>query len=279
MKTTGTLKPTSIDTNAPPNTPDTFGYVDLCDEESGGESALAGETALAISYNGINHAVMMISPGNFEDFVIGFSLSNEIVQSRAEIFDIQVTGTGESHHADVTISNRALWAMKQSRRLLSGTSGCGICGVEAIEQALPPLKALNPAPTPPPAHFQGLRDRISAAQLAARHSGALHAALYIDNAGEIRLCREDIGRHNALDKLIGALSQTGFRQDKGFVAVTSRCSLELTQKAVRAQVGTLASLSAPSALTVQWARRYQLNLVHIPHCGQPRLYSPTPDGR
>lgn len=278
MKTSGKPMPLSTDTNAAPHTPDIFGYVDLCNAESGGESALASETALAISYNGINHSVMMVSPGNFEDFAIGFSLSNEIVHSPAEIFDIQVTGSGESHHANVTISNRAIWVMKQSRRQLTGTSGCGICGVEAIEQALPPLKALKPAPIPPPEHFQALRDRISDAQLAARPSGALHAALYIDKDGDIGLCREDIGRHNALDKLIGALSQTGFQPDEGFVVVTSRCSLELIQKTVRARIGTLASLSAPSSLTVQWARRYQLNLIHVPHHGLPRLYSPAPDG-
>lgn len=129
---------------------------------------------------------------------------------------------------------------------------------------------------PPAAHLGALRQRIEQAQRLARHSGALHAALYFDGHGELRLCREDIGRHNALDKLIGALHRQGLDAARGFAVVTSRCSLELIHKAVRAGIGTLVSLSAPTALTVQWARRHQLNLIHQPHHNAPRVYSPAP---
>jgi len=109
----------------------------------------------------------------------------------------------------------------------------------------------------------------------ARSSGALHAALYFDEQGEVRLCQEDIGRHNALDKLIGALLQAGIDGSQGFTVVTSRCSLELIHKAVRARLGTLVSLSAPTALTVQWANKHRLNLIHVPHRNAPRIYSPV----
>ncbi|MFL1465787.1 formate dehydrogenase accessory sulfurtransferase FdhD [Marinobacter sp. HN1S83] len=266
----------TININAEPSTPEQFEYIELDHTEMNGASALPRETALAISYNGISQAVMMVSPGNFEDFIRGFSLTSDVVHSLDEIYDIQVTESGDSHRAEVAISSRAFWALKRSRRQLAGTSGCGICGTDAIDQALPQLTGLTHTPIPNADLFGDLRNRISVAQQVGRHSGALHAALYIDTKGHVRLCREDIGRHNALDKLIGAMINAGQNPRDGFVVVTSRCSLELIHKAVRAQIGTLVSLSAPTALTVQWARRYGLNLIHVPHHSAPRVYSPAP---
>jgi FdhD protein len=264
-------------TLAPANTTENgYAYVELADARQLGEAALAAEIALAIVYNGISHAVMMVSPDDLEDFVRGFTLSAGIVSTIDEIYDIQLRGHGEARQADVTLSSRAFWALKQQRRQLAGTSGCGLCGVESLEQALPALTPLTPSPLPPAGHLHGLRQRIVAEQTLARSSGALHAALFADASGALRLCREDIGRHNALDKLIGALDCHDLDPRVGFVVVTSRCSLELIHKAVRAAIGTLVSLSAPTALTVQWARRNHLNLIHLPHHSAPRVYSPAP---
>lgn len=253
-----------------------YRYTELDDEARVEDAALAEECALAISYNGISYAVMMVSPSALEDFVAGFSLSSAAVQSIDDIYDIRIEGEGIALHAEVDIGNRAFWSLKQQRRNLAGTTGCGLCGVEALEQALPELRSLAPAPLPPAGHFVDLRQRINEAQELARRSGALHAALFVDADGELRLCREDIGRHNALDKLIGVLLRQGLDPRAGFAVVTSRCSLELIHKAVRAGLSTLVSLSAPTTLTVEWARRHHLNLIHLPHHSAPRVYSPAP---
>lgn len=261
------------------SSPDAYTYAELDDTAGTGCAVLAEECALAIAYNGISHAVMMVSPSALEDFVVGFSLSGEVVGGIEEIHDIQLNRRGDAFSAEVQIGNRAFWALKEQRRTLAGTSGCGLCGVEAIEQALPQLTALTPEPLPPAAHLHELRDRINDAQRLARQSGALHAALFVDDQGEIVLCREDIGRHNALDKLIGALRREGRDGRQGFAVVTSRCSLELIHKAVRAGLSTLVSLSAPTDLCVRWARQHNLNLIHLPHHNAPRVYSPCSSDR
>ncbi len=263
------------DFNQPAPVPSSYSYRELTGETTMLETPLASESALAISYNGISQSVMMVTPGHLEDFVRGFSLSTGIVKNFSEIRDIEIGGNGESHFAEVEISNRAFWEMKTQRRNLAGTTGCGLCGVEALEQALPDLAPLHPSLTPSPLVFQGLREKIAVHQEAAKTSGAQHAALFANLKGEIVLCREDIGRHNALDKLIGAMAANGVDPKMGFAIMTSRCSLELIHKAVRAEIATLVCLSAPTALTVEWARRNHLNLIHLPKNGLPRLYSPA----
>ena len=253
-----------------------YQYLELTATLAQAQTALASECALALSFNGLNHAVMMVSPNDLEDFVLGFSLSCGAVESIDEIYDLRLSGAGEALQADIQISSRAFWNLKQQRRQLAGSSGCGLCGVAALEQALPQLPHLSAQPLPPAEHLHALRERIEAAQFQARSSGALHAALFVDARGGLALCREDIGRHNALDKLIGALKRDKLDCASGFAVVTSRCSLELLHKAVRAGLATLVSLSAPTALTVDWARRHGLNLIHLPHHSAPRVYSPAP---
>ncbi|WP_437881705.1 formate dehydrogenase accessory sulfurtransferase FdhD [Pseudomonas sp. LRF_L74] len=254
-----------------------YAYAELGSALQTGDALLADECALAIAYNGISHAVMMTTPGDLEDFVAGFSLSAGIVDSIDDVYDIEISGCGDARQASVQISSRAFWSLKDQRRQLAGTTGCGLCGVEALEQALPALRVLPASPLPPARHLHGLRQRIDEQQRLARRSGAVHAALFVDGQGEILRCREDIGRHNALDKLIGALLRDGLDARAGFAVVTSRCSLELIHKAVRAGLSTLVSLSAPTALTVQWARKHNLNLIHVPHHSAPRVYSPAPE--
>lgn len=254
----------------------TFEYVELSHPVRRSQ-ILTEEVALAVSYNGISQAVMMVTPDALEDFVVGFSLTSAMVVSLEDIYDIRLSGEGEARRADLEVSSRAFWAIKQQRRHLAGNSGCGLCGVEALDQALPKLTALEQGALPDPSLLENMRDRITDAQILARQSGALHAAVFVDGAtGDILLCREDIGRHNALDKLIGAIFRSSRSPSAGFAVVTSRCSLELIHKAVRGRIPTLVCLSAPTALSVQWARAHGLNLIHIPHRSGPRVYSPAP---
>jgi FdhD protein len=236
---------------------------------------LADEVALAVAYNGISQAVMLVSPSNLEDFVVGFSVAGGIVPSLDDIYDIQIRGVGASREAQVDISSRAFWALKDHRRQMAGTSGCGLCGVEAVDQALPQLPALAASPLPPLAWLDNLRQRISDLQPLGQHSGAVHAAAFMNREGELLLAREDIGRHNALDKLIGALLRQRIDTTGGLAVVTSRCSLELIQKMLRAGISTLVSFSAPTGLACQWARQHHLNLIHLPHHSAPRVYSPA----
>ncbi len=243
-----------------------------------GEHAVAVEKAVAISYNGINHAVMLATPDHLEDFITGFTLTSGLIDDPRAIYGIDLEVGEEAVRAEVTLSSRAQAALRARRHNQAGAGGCGLCGVEALQQALPRLPRRTPARLPPTLHLQGLRERFQATQTLARASGAMHAALYVDSHGETRLCREDIGRHNALDKLIGACRRNGYDPADGFLAVTSRCGLELIQKAVYAGAGTLVSLSSPSSLSVRQARRCGLNLIHQPRHGAPRLYSPAPHG-
>ena len=252
----------------------TYTYSDLQLTESA-STALAEEVALAIAYNGISQAVMLVTPTDLEDFIVGFSLGSGIIEDPSDIYDLQLSGSGSAQYAQVTIANRAFWNLKQQRRQLAGTSGCGLCGVEAVEQALPDLKVMPGAPLPPAQWLDGLRQRIGAFQPLGQYSGAVHAAVFMDANGELRLGREDIGRHNALDKLIGGLIRQKIPTAGGLAIVTSRCSLELIQKVLRAGIQTLVSLSSPTGLAVQWARRHNLNLIHLPQKNAPRVYSPA----
>ncbi|KTB56549.1 formate dehydrogenase accessory sulfurtransferase FdhD [Pseudomonas syringae] len=270
-----TCKVSSASVSAPaPEASQSYSYSNLEGKDSA-RNALAEEVALAIAYNGISQAVMLVSPTDLEDFIVGFSLGSGIIAAPDEIYDFTLSGSGSAMQAEVEIASRAFWELKQQRRQLAGTSGCGLCGVEAVEQALPELNVLPGAPLPPIEWLEGLRQRIGEFQPLGRHCGAVHAAVFMDGNGQLLLGREDIGRHNALDKLIGALVRQDISTTGGVAIVTSRCSLELIQKVLRAGIQTLVSLSSPTGLALQWARRHNLNLIHLPQHSAPRVYSPA----
>jgi len=274
MHATRTVSTAPAKQTPAPAASQSYRYSNLAADESA-PSDLAEEVALAIAYNGISQAVMLVTPTDLEDFVVGFSLGSGIIASPDEIYDVKLSGCGSAQQAEVEIASRAFWDLKQQRRQMAGTSGCGLCGVEAVEQALPQLNVLPGAPLPPIEWLEGLRQRIGEFQPLGRHCGAVHAAVFMDGTGQLLLGREDIGRHNALDKLIGALVRQNISMTGGLAIVTSRCSLELIQKVLRAGIQTLVSLSSPTGLALQWARRHNLNLIHLPQHSAPRVYSPA----
>lgn len=254
------------------NTAEVYRYQTVSALKLEEESAIPTECALAISYNDISYAVMMVSPNDIEDFVIGFTLTQGIIDSPATLRSISIAFEAERGVADVQLSPRAEWQLKSYQRHLAGSSGCGICGADALSSALPELSVLHAAPLPKECAFTNLRHRIQEYQQALYSSGAQHAAFFVTNEGDITLCREDIGRHNAMDKLIGALAVAHIELSNGFMVLTSRCGLELVQKAIRVNLPTLVTLSAPTTMAVEWAKRYQLNLIHLPHHSAPRVY-------
>ncbi|MFM5679911.1 formate dehydrogenase accessory sulfurtransferase FdhD [Aeromonas veronii] len=232
---------------------------------------LVEEVAVSININGINHAVMMATPDDLDDFAVGFLFCESIIRHNHDVHDIRVYPAEHGFVLDVTIANRCLAQLQLRRRSLTGATGCGICGVEAVEQAFPSLPALPLTPSLDGAWLAGLRAQIAQWQLKGQQHGALHAALALDAEGRILHCREDIGRHNALDKLIGLLLRQQSACDT--LVVTSRCGSELVQKAARFGAHHLICLASPSQLAVRLALKYNLNVVHIPKFDAPVSYS------
>ncbi|MCU4675992.1 formate dehydrogenase accessory sulfurtransferase FdhD [Catenovulum sp. 2E275] len=247
---------------------------------------LVEEIAAAISINQINYAVMMITPDDIDDFIVGFLFNEQIIQHNYDIQDIETSENALGLEINVTLANRCLSQFKHRQRQLKGATGCGVCGASALEYAFPklnPLKQHNPYTIQNPQH---LKQSLAHYQLKGRQTGAIHGAFWLDQNNQILACREDIGRHNALDKLIGFIVQKPQSRSKSSaelsqnlaqtaLLITSRCSAELIQKAVCIGIPTLISLASPSQLAVKLAQQYRLNLVHIPRQDQPIVYPAT----
>ena len=178
---------------------------------------IAEETAIALVYNGISHVVMMSTPNDLHDLAIGFSLSEKIVNNASEILDISVSEQELGVELNITVTNRAIWQLKQQRRNMTGRTGCGLCGAESLQQAMKNQRTTatrGQKSKQPPRELSELTNlaiqkaltRLQAHQPLQQLTGAVHGAAWCDENGNIKLIREDIGRHNALDKLIGALN-------------------------------------------------------------------------
>ena len=247
---------------------------------------LADEVPVAMVFNGISHAVMMASPLELEDFALGFALSEGIVASADELRDVearpaacQTPGSPPAWEVHIELSPRRLEGLKLRRRTLAGRTGCGVCGIESL-QALELLPAALPA-----AEWLGRVDaallarvmpRLPAFQPLNAQAGAVHVAAWADLDGEVRWAREDVGRHNALDKLIGVLARQGQLGAPGLVLMSSRASHELVAKCARVGLQALATVSAPTALGVQAAQAAGVRLWGL--CRPPRAVLYTPGG-
>ncbi|TWO69337.1 formate dehydrogenase accessory sulfurtransferase FdhD, partial [Caenimonas sedimenti] len=222
---------------------------------------VADEVPIALQYNGISHAVMLATPLDLEDFALGFSLSEGIVDRAGDMHDIMPESTSDGIVLHIDVAARCLVRLKERRRTLAGRTGCGLCGVESLAQALPRIEQrVRPFALAREALTRALRE-MRQQQALQSATGATHAAAWCDADGSVELVREDVGRHNALDKLIGALARSRRDPATGFIAVTSRASYEMVQKTVRAGVGALAAVSAPTALAVRTAEAAGLVLV------------------
>ena len=222
---------------------------------------VADEVPVALQYNGISHAVMLATPLDLEDFAVGFSLSEGLVDQPGDLHDVEPEQTPRGIVLHVEIASRCMVRLKERRRTLAGRTGCGLCGTESLAQALPAIgRRVRAATLDVHALSRALRE-MRTLQALQSATGATHAAAWCDAAGKVQLLREDVGRHNALDKLIGALARARRDAAQGFFAVTSRASYEMVQKTVRAGVGVLAAISAPTALAVRTADEAGLCLI------------------
>jgi FdhD protein len=228
------------------------------------------EWPVALVYNGISHAVMMCTPRDLEAFAVGFSLTEGIVERGSDIHDIEVffydTPGGALPHAEVHVQvvQQAFVALKDKRRALAGRTGCGVCGIESIE-----LLDLQPERVPDTGFLTRLADdaiahaarELPAHQQLSKLTGGLHAAAWCDESGAVKYAFEDVGRHNALDKLIGHLVLQRVDTTQGFVFLSSRASYELVRKSARVGVPMLVTISAPTSLAISIAEKAGLRLV------------------
>lgn len=221
------------------------------------------ETPVAIEFNGIGYAVMMATPTDLDDFVAGFALAEGLAQPD-EIERVQMHEAGGGWLARANLPARSLPRILERARTRVSESSCGICGIDSIAAALAPLDPVDATPPqvdPSAIHraLSGMRDH----QRVGSATGAVHAAAFCSLDGEIVLLREDVGRHNALDKLIGAMGRQGIDRQNGFVLLSARCSQELVEKTVRAGIAMLVTISAPSSLAIARAREGRLTLLAL----------------
>ncbi len=221
---------------------------------------VAEETPIAILLNGSSFAVMMATPADLEDFAVGFALSEGIVPAIDRIDGLRIAEAGDGIVVNLRIDPGLAEAVAARGRTVPGRSGCGICGAQTIEAALPRPPKVS-GRTPDSEALLRAYAALPAAQAMNRINRSIHAAAYCRLDGTIDCVREDIGRHNALDKLVGALTRDGRDARDGFILLSSRISVELVQKAAVARAPFLAAVSAPSALALRVADRAGMGLA------------------
>ena len=224
---------------------------------------LAEEVPVALEYNGISHATLLATPSDLEDLARGFSMTEGIVRTPADIYDIELVPNDHGITVQVTIASACMDTLKRRRRTLAGTTGCGLCGLESLQDV---EVSLAPIAT----HCTGLTPAILLSAVSALRenqplhlqTGATHAAGWANINGDLVAVKEDVGRHNALDKLIGQLQgKPSFQVNEGFLVMSSRASFEIVQKAAAAGIGCVIAVSAPTAYAVRKAQALNMLLV------------------
>lgn len=219
------------------------------------------ETPVVIVYNGTPHVVMMATPSDLEDFVLGFSLSEELIRSPADLHGVELVRYSQGIEVQATIAAACEAVVASRNRRLTGRTGCGICGTDSIAAVLKELHPVAPGTSVEPKAILAALESLVSHQTLNAAAGAVHAAGWANLDGVVEFAREDVGRHNALDKLIGAALRRAVNAQSGFVVVTSRASFEMVQKATVLGAPLLAAISGPTGLAVRVAEQAGLTLV------------------
>ncbi|UWU71537.1 formate dehydrogenase accessory sulfurtransferase FdhD [Bradyrhizobium sp. NC92] len=221
------------------------------------------ETPLALTYNGGTYAVMMGTPQNLEDFAIGFSVSEGIVKSVDDIKSLEMVRLDDGIELRMWLASEDAAHINQRRRHIAGPTGCGICGVESIAEAVRPAAIVPNGQTFTPEQVMAAMQAIAPLQSINLQTRAVHAAAFWSPTGNIVALREDVGRHNALDKLAGALARSRNEPRGGMVLLTSRVSVEMVQKTAAIGAPVMVAVSAPTALAVRTAEAAGITLIAI----------------
>ncbi len=228
-----------------------------------GERAIAEETAVAFTYNGTSYAVMMATPQDLEDFAVGFTVTEGLVASPDEIESLEVIELDAGIELQMRLTEARAGALAARRRYLAGPTGCGLCGIESLTEAMRPLSPLADHVAVSPRDIMRAIGALSDLQIINQQTHAVHGAAFYRPAEDSLIMREDVGRHNALDKLCGALLRDTISPQSGFALVTSRLSIEMIQKAAVVGIPILVAVSAPTALAVRAAEAAGMTLVAV----------------
>src|ERR1700710_3148657 len=231
---------------------------------SEGTRLIPEETALALTYNGGTYAVMMGTPQNLRDFAIGFSLSEGIVQSADDIDSVDIVELDDGIELRMWLASSKAEHLSERRRHIAGPTGCGICGIDSIAEAVRPAAVVTGGRSFSPCEIMTAMAGIAPLQTINIETRAVHAAAFWTPARGIAALREDVGRHNALDKLAGALAHQQIPANEGIVLLTSRVSVEMVQKTAAMGAPLMVAVSAPTALAVRMAEAAGITLAAIP---------------
>ncbi len=234
---------------------------------------MACEVPIAIEYNCVSHAVMMVSPHHLTDFVQGFSLTEGVIDSLDDVLDITIQENDKGYVATLEILPDKFSRLDDFKRTLTGRTGCGLCGQDRLEHAIRPLKRIRSDFSVPAETIHNSMRRLADLQVLNKKTGALHGAAFVTAQGEILSVREDIGRHNALDKLIGDLMRRKIDPSQGFALITSRCSFEMVHKCAVFGIPVLAAISATTDLALSLAEEAGLSLIAFARCDGMNIYT------
>ncbi|MDX2194483.1 MAG: formate dehydrogenase accessory sulfurtransferase FdhD [Gemmatimonadales bacterium] len=242
-------------------------------EASACEEQLAEETPVTLVYNAVPHVVMMLTPADLEAFALGFSYTEGLITSPDDVREVTVVPHSRGIDVNLTVGDAAFAIVEGRARRMSGRTGCGVCGTDNVDSVLRPLAPVGPGVTVRGSAIHRALDGLEARQALNAAAHAVHAAGWADPSGELRLAREDVGRHNALDKLIGALLLERADPQAGFLVITSRASFEMVHKAASFGTGLLAAVGGATALAVRLAHASRLTLAGFVRRGGHVVYS------